>query len=515
MKNLIKKIILFCITSSLICTCCVAHADSTPLYEKYGYREDFEYEDEMIAHALKSTVVLIVSEYTAEATYTPIVLDTYEIQDLIDNNPQATNDEFVEYIIDYYSSFTTQDKSKSVPVTVAGRGSGVVISEDGYIATNSHVVSFITDDIKTQYTAQYISDAMEEDLDAIDDAAQDCGLYLSEEHLESFQNIMLDTIKVKNKNEAIYVCFPSASGKTNIKKSRVFEAEIVEEGTSATEQSADGLTQDVAIIKTDLEDLVALSLSDEYPQANSNIVSAGFPAVANEIFDAIGDESTLSVTIGTGKVSRQISIKGTDYKAMEITTTISNGSSGGPSVDDTLKIEGLNTYVHNEDKRFAYMIPAEYINDLTEDYDLEQGEVSKTFLTGLQMLQEGYGLAAVECFKEVQYLQADVPYITTLIDLAEKAPAQYPPDMEQTGNAGYQLIYIIAGAAGVVLILIIVLIIIIAKKRRKKKKSEQATASLDTAADILPEETPADMPAEPYTDALDATDNTLGTTIDS
>ncbi len=489
MKNIFKKLLTAVLAFSMIFMLVAAEEEKT-LADKFGYKEDFEYEDEMVAHALKSAVVYVQVNYVAKFKVYPLTIDIDEVSALWDANPHASSYDVAEYIladenIDYYF---TKGSAKTVSVDTGIRGSGVVISEDGYIATNSHVASGITDSMKEECKSMYANDTITDCVYDIESDALAIGLEFEYYMMDYLYEVMMEDVSIQDEKETIYVCFPASDGDARIKKNRMFEAEIVAEGTSA-EVSPDGFTQDVAILKIDEENLVSLALSESYPESNSKIVSAGFPAAADVIFtnDAESDESVLSVTIGTGNISRQVPIKGTNYKAMEITTTISGGSSGGPSVDAKLNIEGLNTYGNSSDMRFAYMVPAEYINDLLDDenIDLEREDISKTFLTGIQMLQGDYGKAALECFEEVKDKRGDTPYIDNLIELAEKAPQEYPEGVEEEqeeqaaeeDETDYKLIIIFA-AGGVLLVAIIVVVVLVVVKSRKKankEKEEQET----------------------------------------
>ena len=491
MKKTIRFILLTILIFSMVFTASVsASDDSISLYEKYGYNEDFEYNDEMAGHALKTSVVYVGLTYEATVRYQPVEFNEDQINEefdiLCDEFSYLDKAEIAGVLLDYAKenilSYLYWGGTEKIDVELGAHGSGVVISEDGYIATNAHVVT-LTDEDKEKACIEYLQSYVLEDIvNVFDLLEQTYGISFDDDEkmalYETGLELTTQKCTISNKKESLYVSFPSASGDTDYDKDRTFKAKVVEKGVPMNVDN-EGATQDAAILKIDEENLVALSLSDSYPEANSKIITAGFPGAAETIFQQMGsDKSILSVSIGTGNISRQIAIKGHDYKALEITTTISNGNSGGPSVDSGLKIEGLNTYGLSSDMRFAYMIPAEYVSDLAKGIELEQEEVSKTFLTGLQMLQSGYGAAAKECFEYVKEQREDTPYIENLITLAEKAPQEYP---KTKFNIEDYLLYIIIGG-GVLLVIITVIIIVIVSKRKKKKRlKESVTISSDSA----------------------------------
>ena len=458
-------------------------APETPLYQKYNYSETFEYEDEMIGHALKATVPKIILDYSAQLRYKPIQFDSQRLSQQFEElcaefSGEYSEDEIAQVLIDYMrenlSDYLIYGNFRTVDVGGMGTGSGVVISEDGYVATNAHVAT-LDEDSKLELYMYTLSENVYEDYNNLIEEIESLGAELDYETTDYLYSLISSAVtedaEVIHEKTKLLVCFPTSDGNTDYENAVTYEAELVKAGTQV---GTEGLTKDTAILKINADNLVALPLSDTYPASNSQIVSAGFPAVAEEIFSYSGsDASTLSVSMGTGKVSRLVPIDGSNYKSIEITTTISNGNSGGPSVDKALNIEGLNTYAATSDMRFAFMISAEFISDLTSGINIHQGDTSKTFLTGLQLLQQDYGIAAKECFEYVREVQPNTPYIEELIVLAEKAP-QNEYTVASAGTEASSddklFLYIIIGGC-VLLLLIILLVIVIVRKKKKNVAS--------------------------------------------
>ena len=494
-KNLIAVI---CIFSMALLPLNISAASEKKLYEEYDFQENFEYNDVMIGHALKSTVAKIFLHYNATISYAPIsfddealVEDYIELYRMYQNrySEQEIIEAFLEYAQNNIGNYITYSGKKTVDTSASWMGSGVVISEDGYIATNAHVAT-VNDESRMQLYLNGLQGEVLEDLKSALETMNQYGIEMTNEEIEMVYYIILEDAAMRaeaiEEEIKLEVCFPNAEGDTSFDAANVYEAELVAEGT---QDGIDGLTQDTAILKIDAENLVALKLSDSLPETNSTIVSAGFPGASDEVFQSSGSEaSVLSVTVCTGQVARLVPIENSKYQAIEINTTISGGNSGGPSVDTSLNIEGLNTYVHGSDMRYAYMVSAEYVKTLADDFDLVNDEATKTFLTGLQMLQQNYGDAAEECFERVKDLQEDTPYIEHLIKVAQEAPDGKP----QKGIAE-NYIWIIAVGAGVVVV-IVVIIIIVSKSKKKKRK---ASAVADSESAVNPADTVTPMSAVP------------------
>ncbi len=511
-----------------------------PLYEKLGYQDDFEYNDVMIGHILKSTVVYILQETYYTVSYLPYEVHeenliafieaceeveetAAEEADAADEEPEEiTPEQMAAYILENHQDFFRYGEEETIEQYVGGQGSGVVLGDNGYIATNAHVVLAPTEEDLEFYSYYDLSEFWDYELITMSNTFARYGIPLEAYDLSDFfyenydyYNFYDRPFTVDLTETTVTVYTPTSDGLTDLEIAESYEAEVLECGVSVDNiDSSEGLTKDIAILKIDEENMVGLSLSTTYPEVLSDIYSGGFPAAAKEVFEEDVYKSTLSVSNSPGKVSRHITIKGTDYKAMEITSTISWGSSGGPSVDAHAQIEGLNTYGNSYDQRFAYMVPAEAVIDMADGYDIEQDEISKTFLAGIQMLQQGYGKAAKDCFHEVQLARRSVPYLDEMVTLAEAAPQETPlkeeeeaePEevVEETPATNWQLINILVIAGIVVLVAAIVVVIIIIVKKKKKK----ATAVLAAPDWVETYEDPTVIPV--YTDTAN-TANTVNT----
>lgn len=488
----------------------LAKKDDTPLYEIYPYAEDYEYGDEILPHALKAAVPKIFLKLNATLSHDSVEFNKSQLNEDLDYiyseysaiPEDELNAMILKYLHDNVTSYIIFGAKKRTDIEAAAEGSGVVVSEDGYIATNAHVIN-MDEETKKELYASKITEVVLDDMVEIFTYLEGLGVtFTDDEKNDLFYEIVgavaLRT-SVVDEETALEVYFPNAKGETNPASATIYEADVIEEGESSG-VTVEGLTQDTAIIKIDAENLVALKLSETYPELNSTLISAGYPVASDYVFRMSGsDEATLSVTVGNGTVSRHVPISGSKYQAIEVNLTISGGNSGGPSVDKHLHIEGLNTYINAQDNRYAYMIPAEYVSVLLEDHSPSQGEVSKTFLLGLQMLQQGYGETATECFERVEELQPDTPYIKKIIEIAKAAPKEaYPVNGASNFPIPIHIIIIIAVSL-VVVIGIIILIVVLVKKSKKTPRPAVHPATPAPAARRTLTPTPVSRPGAPPT----------------
>lgn len=468
--------------------CCGTVAFAAPKLGITEPEENFEYSDEIIGRALQSSVAKIHHGYTATIEYTPLELDfTGLIKYLTrveDSNPNATQEQISDFVYKKVAegSYLKYGTPKECEVTIGWSGSGVALSDDGYIATNEHVIYAGEQERQEAYISNGISEAENDYNSLISQLAATFGKEYITDEAEDFWKQFVASVYMKNlkikgeKGPYIHVIFPDADGNTDMSSAISYEAEIVKEGKC---DSDNGNTEDAAILKINTSDIISLKLSEEYPQVNAKIFAAGFPGASTELFATSGNTSDmLAVTITNGNVSRLVPIDNSKYELIQTTATINHGNSGGPSVDTNMEILGLNTLGVNTTDSF-WMVSAEMLRDLSDDVPIGQGEASRLFMSGLQALQQGYGKTAVDAFTQVRDMQPNTPYINVLISDAQEAPQK-----AMIGGFKINPKLIIALGAGLALLIAILIIVSNVKKKRRRKAITQTNDIFGSDDDI-------------------------------
>ncbi len=446
------------------------------------YAPDFTYESEFVSKALMSATVKVFNVYNVEFKFRQIKVDLPAIRDLMDKameeDPDLDKTSAFRMAFEEYYEYLYYDEDYDTRTRImGGTGSGVVLSEDGYIATNYHVVADLSnDDLADLYDGGLQAFAIEDAEDVCSKIEKEFGCTLSADDKDfiayAIYNAYSEDASIKKGNHELYIMYPGPEGEaTQDDEKRKLEAEVVDDGGEI------GTVNDIAILKVDAEDLVALSLTDEYPASGVDIWAMGYPGAAD-----ISEESVLTATLSDGTISGVKEMPGSKYKSIQMTADIGHGNSGGPSVNNKLKVLGLNTFATGDEiSSFKFMVPWEIIQDKLDDLDAEPpAEQSQTFLAGIQALQKKDGSTALACFEEVKDNNPDIPYIENLIEEAEKiggtkSSAKNKGNSKPNAGAMDTTTIIIIVVAAVAVILIIVIVVVASSK--KKKAASMAVSS--------------------------------------
>lgn len=484
-KRILKRFFAVITAVMIIVSCEIVYADN--MLNRYTPDENFEYSDEMIGNALKAAVPRIYNNFTCTVQYNKLSLNTQRISSLIRSNPNAGSDSILTYIADNMSSFvTTSTESISDEFTISG--SGVALSDDGYIATNQHVISNGSEELAVSFAQSgYIEEDAKEFVLQISQLFGTANMSESDvqDFYERYVGAMKDSIHISVSNTSLSVVYPDADGNASLGAGVKYPAQIVKTGKEGTENDIGA--EDAAILKIDSHNIVSLPLSEDYPSETTKIFAAGFPGASNSIFEATDNTAdTLTVTITDGIVSRIVPLNSSNYKMIQTTATVNHGNSGGPSVDNMLRVNGLNTLANAEADGYYWMVSSEVLRDKTNDINIGQGKTSQLFMLGLQAMQKDCGATAKECFEEVKNQQPNTPYINKLIERCASMPQT---TMRQSFK--FKPWMIIVGAVVLFGILLVILIVKSSKKRKKVKSKPYAPVMPSVRAPVYRPRTPS------------------------
>ena len=150
----------------------------------------------------------------------------------------------------------------------------------------------------------------------------------------------------------------------------------------------------------------------EESSLGSEIYAVGYPSAADLTIQAVNSFSQKDASVTTGSISRFLTESGTGRRLIQTDASLSGGSSGGPLVDSSGAVIGVNTAGSNLDQNLFYAVSVSEVLPLLEKNSIPyaKAEAPKNNST---MLYIGGTVAAV----------AIAAVIAVVLRKKKKAPA--------------------------------------------------------------------------------------------
>ncbi|MBT2658765.1 trypsin-like peptidase domain-containing protein [Bacillus sp. ISL-18] len=339
---------------------------------------------------------------------------------------------------------------------VGGSGSGAIISSDGYIVTNAHVVE------ATQKKDEDIAnEAFEQVVTTVAD-------YFKVDY-ETAYNYMVKYTQYTDIKRVLKVVLPGGD---------VLDGEVKSYGAPINEG------KDVAVLKIEGKNLptVPLGNSDDI-QNQDNIWVIGYPAAADS--DILSPDSSLVSSMNAGQISATSKKTEQGSPVIQLNAAATHGNSGGPVINEKGQIIGLLTFrgdtVNGQEVQgFNFAVPVNTVKEFVNQAGVRntKSETDKLYQEGLELYWGGYYKHALEKFEAVQRIYPNHSEIKQYIANAEKKV-----DSSKTLWSDYATIfYIIDGVAG----LLVLILLVFTFTGGKSKNDAAATAALTPSADPAP-----------------------------
>jgi serine protease Do len=324
---------------------------------------------------------------------------------------------------------------------IGGSGSGAIISSDGYIVTNAHVVEY------GKSEDQAIADAAFEQLVAI---AAD---YFQVDFNTAYEYLVAYT-QYTGIERATKVILPGGD---------VLDAEIKSYGAPINEG------KDAAVVKIEGKNLPTIPLgnSDDI-ESQEDIWVSGYPAAADS--DLLSPDSSLVSTMNAGQISATDKKTEQGSPVIQINAAATHGNSGGPVINEDGEIIGLLTFrgdtVNGQEVQgFNFAVPVNTVKEFVNQAGVRdtKSDTDRLYKEGLELYWGGYYKHALEKFEAVERIYPNHSEIKEYISNSEKKAG----DSKTMWSDYAMMFYIGDGVAG--LLVLILLVFTFAGGRSKKQ----------------------------------------------
>ncbi len=365
---------------------------------------------EELATLVKPSVVRIIQHVSGEIFIPAFSIDLASLKITIEPNKPAVKQKIDEYLT----------------------GGGVVINTDGYILTNSHVIS--TQTIKYLYFEEAIKAVLEEKIKNLpqEDLA---GVLKNEQRILDLLEQNREVLEQQGNSKlsgSVFVLKPSSTSESlESLLNEAYQAEIISANDNFLQDEID-----VGIIKIKASGLPSLPLGDSKNiSSGSKIFVAGFPATAE-----FNSRNPLEPSFTQGVISAVKYSQSKDFSILQTDAKISQGSSGGPLFNTKGEVVGIITFqtdqsIVNQGDNFAFAIPSQVAKNILSGKNIAntQGNYYVHLASGLEFMN---GLHCQKALAEFSLSQTNSDFATEkyLNPLKDKCNQQITDGNSVDGN---------------------------------------------------------------------------------
>ncbi len=361
--------------------------------------------------------------------------------------------------IEKYMLKGTEKVSKELNTTMMG--SGFIVTPDGYVITNAHVVDENDGDTKQGFAEQAFMEILQDDVKTIEDAMnRDMTDEEAQAIKEAYSWYYSQTMEVGRIKKEFSVVLGVTGAKGKIVP-LVIPAKIITQGNPIP-------GKDVAILKLQEKHIYpTIRIGDDKDmRVGDPVYVLGYPAVAT--FNPLLSTETVSeATLTKGLVSAKKNMKD-GWEVLQIDAAITHGNSGGPVMNEQGEVIGLATFVSVDEQRkqevqgMNFIMPSTIVNEFIDKMKIkpEMSDISLAYEDAMHSFDKDHYKKALEKFKRVKEMNPSFPFIDSYLSQTQKnidkGLDKEPKDMK--------MYYFIGG--GVVVLLLLLFFVI-----RKKKNT--------------------------------------------
>ncbi len=385
-----------------------------------------------IAAANKPGTVMILTLWDLPVSLRHAVLETGKLQSfasrqvgehLIQDSPQARNKAELEEFIAHPGKYLSSAREAfSGEVEIYVTGSGFIITPDGYIVTNAHVVQYGPDIEKVVYSSWATKDSLKNSLrEFFNEDYQRIEKYfegrvgseasegrLKDSFVDAEEDLFRKTVLINKDSEPqIFMVKGVAVLGSPTQNTKVI-CDLRKRGKVGEGE------KDIAILKVEEANLPTVSIGDDNTvNVGDKIAVLGYPIAAEVVGDnKMGTEST--ITAGELSARRKMP---SGWSLLQTSAAINSGNSGGPAFNEHGEVIGIATYKSKEATGINFLIPISVAKEFLNELNIkpQQSHLSQLYDQGVASMNKSCYKGALEKFKEVKEISSGFPFVETAI----------------------------------------------------------------------------------------------------
>ena len=440
----------------------------------------------MIYTRFKTHVVVPEPEF--DQTKAPLLLERVKRsvrQGQASNTPKGLQEAAVTELLTNFLEYVKPGKNLIKKDLETGQmGTGFIITPDGYIITNAHVVFAEDDYLKWLLTQTAMKELVEKDVQEFVKEAGDADIEIPDE-----------VLKIGMQNAALY--YKQLMQMDKVSTEIFTEMGVAVPGLQATQRGFGSDLRkrgepipgkDVAIIKIEKTNLPTVRLGDDTNVTTGDrIYVIGYPAVAT-FHELLSAESIIEPSLTSGLISARKKMQG-GWDTFQTDAAITHGNSGGPAFNEKGEVIAIATFGSIDYQRggqevqgMNFLVPISIAKQFLNEINVtpQDSQLSKRYEEGLAYYDKQEFKNALDKFREVNELNPGYPYVTKYISDSRIAINEG----RDRSTSSWLYVGIAIAAVTVFLLLLVGGVVAFVLYRRKPPKVKPAARPIGPAATV-------------------------------
>ena len=458
-----------------------------------------------LAMVNKPGVVLVQTLFAADVTWQEIAFYdsfwddlAYTVQSAIDDGT-ITDDQYYTYMIQLfaynmldYAYYTGNSTSEEMDISYLG--SGFIVTPDGYMVTNAHVVTENEDTLRQQFAQTGLTQQATDFTDQFKADMNRNGYSMSDDEwltvANAYYDLMAYSMVINGLTTSYYAYLGNVTPGSDVT--------IKGKGLDLRKVGEPYPGKDIAILKMEGTNYPTVTIGDDTKmRTGDQIYAMGYPGAATFVADFNLNQALQEPTLTQGILSAKKEMTG-GWSVFQIDAAIAPGSSGGPLFNTDGEVIGVNTAGAVDDNGNAvagmnFSIPISICMQYLHEINVTptESEFTTKYKQAISDFQEGKYSDSVELLRYLNDTNPGFPVVADLLAQAsEKAanqpspsptPAASPEPTAGTkpapgSSGGFPVVPVAIGGGALLLVIIAVLLVLLTRKKKPQAAANRGYA---------------------------------------